>query len=187
MTENKLTKLVILDRDGVINEDRIDKYVKSPDEWIPIPGSLEAIAKLNQAGYTVVVVSNQSGLGRGLFDQATLEKIHEKMQEALQQAGGKIEKIYICPHLPDDQCECRKPKIGLLKKIEEDFFVDLTQVYYVGDKYIDYLTAKNAQCPFVLVLTGYGAVDLQRHPELKELAARRNNLAEAVDFIWSQN
>lgn len=173
---------IILDRDGVINEDRPD-YVKSPDEWIPIPGSLEAIAKLNQAGYTVVIVSNQSGLARGLFDREMLDKTHEKMMAALSIIGGKIEKIYICPHLPTDHCECRKPKIGLFTQIQEDFLIDLSRVFFIGDKYIDYLTAQNAGCRFILVKSGYGESVLLSHPELKNKIPFASNLKDAIDNI----
>jgi D-glycero-D-manno-heptose 1,7-bisphosphate phosphatase len=109
-------KLVILDRDGVINHDS-DQYIKSPDEWRPIPGSLAAIARLNQAGYRVVVATNQSGVGRGLFETDTLLAIHDKMLKALTQVGGRIDAIFFCPHTNVDKCDCRKPKPGLFKEI----------------------------------------------------------------------
>ena len=102
-------KLIILDRDGVINFDS-DEFIKNPDEFIPIPGSLQAIARLNQAGYTVVVATNQSGIARGYFSEATLQQIHEKLTDLLNQAGGKIEAIYYCPHGPDDHCDCRNKR-----------------------------------------------------------------------------
>src|SRR5690606_4302045 len=106
-------RVIILDRDGVINEDS-DEYIKSPQEWIPIPGSLEAIARLHRAGWRVVVATNQSGVARGLFDIDTLMRIHEKMHRAVEEAGGRIEAVFFCPHGPDDACQCRKPRPGLL-------------------------------------------------------------------------
>jgi len=110
--------LVILDRDGVINRES-DAYIKSPEEWIPLPGSLEAIARLNRAGFTVVVASNQSGVGRGLFDLNALDAIHSRMQAELAKVGGKIDTIFYCPHKPEDNCDCRKPKAGLFTQIAE--------------------------------------------------------------------
>ena len=111
----RAAKLIVLDRDGVINHDS-DQFIKSPDEWRPIPGSLEAIARLNHAGYRVVVATNQSGIGRGLFDMATLNAIHEKMHRALAQVGGRVDAIFFCPHTADSSCECRKPKPGMLRR-----------------------------------------------------------------------
>ena len=107
----RAVKLIVLDRDGVINHDS-DQFIKAPDEWRPIPGSLEAIARLNHAGYRVVVATNQSGIGRGLFDMATLNAIHEKMHRALAQVGGRVDAVFFCPHTADAKCECRKPKPG---------------------------------------------------------------------------
>ena len=109
-------KLIILDRDGVLNEDS-DEYIKSPEEWIPIPGSLEAVARLTQAGYRVVIASNQSGIARGYFDLETLHAMHEKMDRLLAALGGKVEAVFFCPHGPDEDCSCRKPKPGLLQEI----------------------------------------------------------------------
>src|SRR5688572_16338656 len=116
-------KLVILDRDGVINYDRHD-FIKSPDEWRPLPGSLEAITKLNHAGYQVVLATNQSGVGRGLFEVSTLNAIHDRMHRALAQMGGRIDAIFFCPHAQDVNCACRKPKAGLLEEIARRFSVD---------------------------------------------------------------
>ena len=129
-------KLIVLDRDGVINEDS-DAYIKSPEEWQPIPGSLEALARLRRAGWTVVVASNQSGLGRGLFDAATLEAIHAKMALAVEAAGGHIDGLYFCPHSPDDHCLCRKPKPGLLRAIAADYHMSLDGVPAIGDSLRD--------------------------------------------------
>ncbi len=147
--------LFILDRDGVINVESPD-YIKSPDEWIPIPGSIEAIAQLSKAGHTVVIATNQSGLGRGLYDHATLEKIHQKMIDAVEVCGGKISKIYFCPHHPDDHCDCRKPKPGMLLQIMKDFSVTADQMIFIGDSDRDYGAARAVGCRFVLIKTGNG-------------------------------
>lgn len=148
-------KLVILDRDGVINHDS-DEYIKSPEEWIPIPGSLEAIARLHQAGYKVVVASNQSGVARGLFDFDTLARIHAKMLEAVRAKGGEIDAIFFCPHGPDEGCRCRKPLPGLFEEIADRLKVNLQGVYAVGDSERDILAAQAVGARPVLVLTGKG-------------------------------
>jgi D-glycero-D-manno-heptose 1,7-bisphosphate phosphatase len=148
-------KFVILDRDGVINVDS-DAYIKSPDEWIPIPGSLEAIARLNQAGYHVVVATNQSGIGRGLFDMATLNAMHVKMNRAAAAVGGRIDAIFFCPHTSEDQCECRKPKPGLLQMIVERFEIDPAATPVVGDALRDLQAGAMLGFPTHLVLTGKG-------------------------------
>lgn len=148
-------KLVILDRDGVINEDS-DAYVKSVDEWEPIPGSLEAIARLNQAGYRVVVATNQSGIARGYFDLETLHAMHEKMDRLLSPLGGKVEAVFFCPHGPEAGCDCRKPKPGLFHEIAARYRVDLGGAYAVGDSLRDVEAALAAGARPVLVLTGKG-------------------------------
>ncbi len=148
-------KLIILDRDGVINKDSTD-YIKSPEEWQPIPGSLAAIAKLTQAGYTVTVATNQSGVARGYYDLATLARIHQKMQALVTAAGGKIDSIFFCPHGPDDQCLCRKPKPGLFQQIAEHYQISLQGVPAVGDSLRDLEAATAMQCKPYLVLTGNG-------------------------------
>jgi len=148
-------KLVILDRDGTINHDS-DKYIKSPAEWKPIKGSLEAIARLGQAGYRVVVATNQSGIGRGLFDMATLNAIHDVMHRAVHQAGGRIDAIFFCPHPADAGCDCRKPKPGMLLEIARRMNVDLEDVPMVGDSRKDLDAAVAAGARPVLVLTGNG-------------------------------
>lgn len=150
-----LMKLVILDRDGVINHDS-DKYIKSPQEWRPIPGSLEAIARLNQAGYHVVLATNQSGVGRGLFEVSTLNAIHDKMHRALSQIGGRIDAIFFCPHGADAGCTCRKPLPGLLEEIARRFNVDLKGVPSVGDSRRDLDAAAAIGAAPMLVLTGKG-------------------------------
>ena len=148
-------KLIVLDRDGVINVDS-DEFIKSPDEWIPIPGSLEAIARLNQAGYRTVVATNQSGIGRGLFDIGTLNTIHNKMHRALAQAGGRIDAVFFCPHSADAQCDCRKPKAGMLMEIGRRFGVDLAGVPALGDGLRDLEAAAAVGAQPMLVLTGKG-------------------------------
>lgn len=148
-------KLVILDRDGVINFDS-DQFIKNPDEWKPIPGSLEAIAALNQAGFRVVVASNQSGIGRGLFEMATLNAIHAKMHKLVAQVGGRIEAIFFCPHPADSNCACRKPKAGMFQEIAARFHTDLAGVHAIGDSPRDIEAAIEAGAKPILVLTGKG-------------------------------
>lgn len=148
-------KLIILDRDGVINEDS-DDYIKSPDEWIPIPGSLNAISQLNHAGYRVAVVTNQSGIGRGYYDIDTLNQMHKKMYHLLNDHGGHIDAIFYCPHKPDDNCDCRKPKPGLLNSIAERYQTDLAGVPYVGDSIVDMQAANTVGATPYLVKTGKG-------------------------------
>ncbi|MFP4245242.1 MAG: D-glycero-beta-D-manno-heptose 1,7-bisphosphate 7-phosphatase [Ectothiorhodospira sp.] len=154
-------RLVILDRDGVINRDSPD-YIKSPQEWIPLPGSLEAIARLTRAGWRVAVATNQSGLARGLFDAATLEAIHDRMRRAVEAAGGRIDCIHHCPHGPDDGCDCRKPRPGLLHRIADDLGVSLAGVPAVGDSARDLEAARAAGCRPLLVRTGNGERTLAR-------------------------
>lgn len=149
-------KLVIVDRDGVLNEDSPD-YIKSPAEWQPIPGSLEAVARLNHAGWRVVVASNQSGLARGLFSLDTLFAIHDKMQRLCAELGGRIDGIFYCPHGPDDKCECRKPAPGLYKDIARRLQLDLRNVPVVGDSLRDLEAAQAAGAMPILVKTGNGA------------------------------
>jgi D-glycero-D-manno-heptose 1,7-bisphosphate phosphatase len=146
-------KIIILDRDGTINRDS-DDYIKSPEEWQPLPGALEAIARLSQAGWHLVIASNQSGLGRGLFDVATLNQIHDKMNKMLAAAGGRIDAIFYCPHVPQDQCSCRKPLSGLFEQIGDRFGAQLDQVKAVGDTLRDAQAAAAVGCPTHLVCTG---------------------------------
>jgi D-glycero-D-manno-heptose 1,7-bisphosphate phosphatase len=148
-------KLVILDRDGTINYDS-DKYVKSPAEWRAIPGSLEAIARLTQADYRIVVATNQSGLARGLFDTRTLFAIHETLLQALSQLGGRIDAFFFCPHAAEAGCPCRKPQPGMLLEVARRFNVALDDVYMVGDAQRDLEAAAAAGAKPVLVLTGKG-------------------------------
>jgi D-glycero-D-manno-heptose 1,7-bisphosphate phosphatase len=148
-------KMIILDRDGVINHDSPD-FIKSPAEWIPIPGSLEAIARLNQAGYRVVVASNQSGIARELFDMSTLNAIHQKMHASAQQVGATIDAIFFCPHAAVDNCDCRKPKAGMFEEIAKRFKVGLKGVPTVGDSLRDLQAGFIVGCTPHLVLTGKG-------------------------------
>lgn len=149
-------KLVILDRDGTINVDS-DEFVKSPEEWEPLPDALEAIARLNHAGWHVVVATNQSGLGRGLFDVVSLNAIHAKMHKALATLGGRVDAVFYCPHTPDDDCACRKPRPGLFQQIGERLGVDLQGVPAVGDSARDLQAGVAAGCEPHLVLTGKAA------------------------------
>jgi len=150
-----MMNLIILDRDGVINYDS-DQFIKSPDEWKPLPGSLEAIARLSQAGYRVVVATNQSGVARGLFDMPTLNSIHEKMHKACAQAGGRIDAVFFCPHAADDDCDCRKPKSGMIEEIASRYSADLSNVLSVGDSLRDLEASARLGAQPVLVLTGKG-------------------------------
>ena len=148
-------KLVILDRDGVINYDS-PSYIKSPEEWKPIPGSLEAIARLTQGGHHVVVVTNQSGIARGLFDMAALNAIHDRMHRALGQVGGRIDAVFFCPHAGEAKCRCRKPEAGLLEDISHRFNVNLKGVPSIGDAQRDLKAAAAVGAQPILVLTGKG-------------------------------
>lgn len=147
--------LIILDRDGVINHDS-DDFIKSPAEWEPIEGSLEAIARLNYAGYRVVVITNQSGIARGLFDVETLNMIHSKMRRMLAQVGGKIEAILFCPHGPDDDCACRKPQDGSFAELAHRLRISLDNVPAVGDSLRDIKAAQSAGARPIMVRTGKG-------------------------------
>lgn len=148
-------KALILDRDGVINADSPD-YIKSPDEWTPIPGSLEAIARVKALGIPIAVITNQSGVGRGYYDLRTLAAIHDKMHTQLAMAGTRIDSLLFCPHHPDDQCVCRKPKPTMLKAACLDLGVAVSDALYIGDKESDFKTALAAGCHFAFVATGYG-------------------------------
>ena len=177
-------KLVILDRDGVINFDSA-QFIKSPAEWKPIPGSLEAIAKLNHSGYRVVVATNQSGVGRGLFDMDTLNSIHEKMHKALFAVGGRVDAIFYCPHAADSLCECRKPNPGMFKRISETLNVDLNGVPAIGDSLRDLKAATVCGCKPILVLTGKGE-KTKAAGNMPEGTQEFADLAAAVDALLAR-
>ena len=149
-------KLVILDRDGTINEERAE-FVESPEDWRPLPGALEAVAKLNHAGWHVVVASNQAGLGRGLFEVAMLNAIQAKMHKMLAAVGARVDAVFYCPHAPDEACHCRKPKPGLFEQIGERYGIELFGTPSVGDAVEDLVAGVSAGCEPHLVLTGQGA------------------------------
>ena len=176
-------KLIIIDRDGVINHDS-DAYIKSPEEWIPIDGSLDAIARLNHSGYTVAVASNQSGLARGYFDIEALTAMHKKMDVMLAKIGGRVDAIFYCPHGPDDGCSCRKPKPGMLLDIGQRFNVSLKDVVFIGDSVSDIKTASNALAKAILVRTGKG-IKAEKILQLKcgESIPVFDDLASAVTSI----
>jgi len=153
--------LVILDRDGVINHDS-DDYIKSPDEWQPLPGSLEAIARLCRADYTVVVATNQAGVGRGLFSLEMLIRIHRKMASSIRDKGGRLNSVFFCPHSPADQCGCRKPKPGMLLEISDRLGIRLSGVPVVGDSLRDLEAAAAAGAMPVMVKTGRGRLTQEK-------------------------
>lgn len=175
--------LVILDRDGVINVDS-DDYIKSAVEWQPIPGSLEAIARLSQAGFTVAVATNQSGLGRGLFDLGDLEAMHAKMEELLHKLGGELAGIFYCPHHPDDQCACRKPLAGLIDVIEAELGLSAKGAPIIGDSLRDLEAGLAKGCELILVRTGKGEKTLAKlPPELRQQVSVFDDLSAATDFL----
>lgn len=176
-------KYVLLDRDGVINIDSGD-FIKSPDEWLPIANSLEAIAQLYQAGYKIIVITNQSGVGRKLYSDADLTAIHLKMQQLVNAAGGKIEHIYYCPHLPTAECHCRKPKAGMLLQFAKDYQADLNALYFIGDSLRDLQAGTAAGAKPILVKTGNGIKTLMANPELE--IPIFENLYDASQFILSE-
>jgi D-glycero-D-manno-heptose 1,7-bisphosphate phosphatase len=182
---SKLPRLVILDRDGVINEDS-DDFVKSEDEWIPIPGSLESITRLNHAGIPVAIATNQSGIGRGLFTLHDLNRMHAKFQRELARFGGHIDGIFFCPHTPEARCTCRKPAPGLLRSISQRFGLPLAGIPVIGDSKRDADAALAAGANPLLVRSGKGARTLADHPELHSLPCFED-LAGAVDYLLEGN
>jgi len=184
-------KLVILDRDGVINQDSAN-FIKSPNEWIPLPGSLEAIALLNQHDFHVVVATNQSGVSRGLFDMATLNNIHDKMHREVAQMGGRIDAVFYCPHAADEHCHCRKPKTGMVEEIAKRFSVELNEVAAVGDALRDLQAFADAGCQPILVRTGKGEETLaaatlpeKNLPENTWVCADLNEAAQRIIATYS--
>src|SRR5690554_4513045 len=173
-------KLIILDRDGVFNYDS-DNYIKSVDEWIALPGALEAIARLSRAGWVVTVATNQSGLARGYYDVPTLEGMHQVLRDAVQQYGGHLGLITYCPHGPDDGCSCRKPRPGLLQQIAEHYHTSLDGVWFVGDSLRDLQAAVAINAQPVLVGTGKGGQT--RTQELPEHTLVFADLAAVADYL----
>ncbi len=181
-----LHKLIILDRDGVINHDS-DRYVKSADEWRPIDGSLAAIARLNHAGYIVTVASNQSGIARDYFNLEGLTAMHIKMNKLLEQEGGRIDAVFFCPHTPEDNCHCRKPRPAMLLEIGQRFNVSLKDVFFIGDTVGDMKTAQAAQAKPLLVRTGKGKkAELILKAECKQNVPVYDDLSCAVDAILEE-
>lgn len=176
-----IPKLIILDRDGVVNFDS-EQFIKSPDEWKPIPGSLEAIARLNQAGFRVVLATNQSGVGRGLFDMAMLNSIHDKMHKALAQAGARVDALFFCPHAADSDCGCRKPKPGMFQEIGVRFNVSLSGVPCIGDSLRDLEAAAAVGGQPILVLSGKGQATKEKGG-LPEGTLVFDDLNEAVRHV----
>jgi D-glycero-D-manno-heptose 1,7-bisphosphate phosphatase len=185
-------KLVILDRDGVINHDSAE-YIKSSDEWIAIDGSIDAIARLYRAGFTVVVATNQSGLARGKFDLDDLEAMHEKLTQLVEEQGAELGAIFYCPHHPDDKCKCRKPMPGMVDAIEAEFNISAEGFYFVGDSLRDLQAAKSKGCRPILVKTGNGEktlsqlADVNLQTDLPQMSTEDihifDDLAAAADFI----
>ena len=177
-------KLIILDRDGTINVES-DDFIKTPDEWLPLPGALEAIAKLNHAGWHTIIASNQSGLGRGLFDVAALNAIHAKMHKLLGAAGGRMDAVFYCPHTPTDNCSCRKPLPGLFNQIIERTSVEAHTIASAGDSLRDAQAAAAAGCEPHLVLTG-NAAHLRGQPLPETFPVNtivHQDLSAIADFI----
>ena len=174
-------QLIILDRDGVINEDS-DDYIKSPTEWVPIRGSLEAIARLHRAGWRVVVATNQSGIARQLFDLDTLARIHETMHRRVIESGGQIDAVFFCPHGPDDACHCRKPLPGMFHDIAARLHTDLQGVPAIGDSLRDIQAAQAAGANPILVKTGKGFGTVS-HPDLDPQVPVFNDLYGVVKHL----
>jgi D-glycero-D-manno-heptose 1,7-bisphosphate phosphatase len=182
--------LVILDRDGVINEDHHD-FIKSLAEWIPLPGSIDAIARLSQHGFTVTVATNQSGLGRGKFTLDDLEAMNERLDELVEDAGGELAGIFYCPHTPEDDCDCRKPKAGLIDAIEREFGESPRGAWFIGDSQRDLEAGLQRDCIPVLVLTGNGettraAVAADNSGKWRDLRIYAD-LAAAADALINEN
>jgi D-glycero-D-manno-heptose 1,7-bisphosphate phosphatase len=175
-------RFVAIDRDGVINEDS-DEYIKSESEWIPIAGSIDGIARLTQAGFRIVIVTNQSGLSRGLFDLSALNGIHKKLQDCLSRNGGRVEMIFFCPHGPTDHCTCRKPSPGLLRQIEDRFNLDLSGLPFIGDSFSDVQAARKVGMEPILVRTGKGEQTLSDHPDLSDVRVFSNLNEAAHDLL----
>ncbi len=180
-----LSRHIILDRDGVINADS-DDFIKSPDEWQPLEGSLEAIARLDQAGFTIGVATNQSGIGRGLFDLPTLNAMHQKMHQMLAKLGAHVDMIAFCPHQPDDGCDCRKPRPGLYQALAERWNISLDSIPVIGDSLRDLEAARAVKASPILVRTGKGRRTEARLENDQNIPVF-DNLALAVDHLLRSN
>lgn len=178
-------KLIILDRDGVINYDS-DEYIKSVDEWEPIPGSLQAMGRLCQSGYTLAVLTNQSGIARGLFDLETLHAMHKKMDRLLEQYGGHVSALFFCPHGPGDDCNCRKPRAGMYQDLASRLQCDLTGVPSVGDSLRDVQAARSVAAKPILVRTGKGERTLASAAEELKQVPVYDDLAEVADVLLGE-
>ena len=181
-----IPRLVILGRDGILNIYRVD-HVKSPDEWEPIPNALEAVARLNHAGWHTVVATNQSGIGRGMIDMASINTVHQRMMQRLAEAGGRLDAVFFCPHTPEDDCDCRKPRPGLMKQIAQRYGIELRTVPMVADTLRDLQAAHAAGCEPHLVRTGRAAaltdkqvVEIVQQVPMTEV---HDSLSEFVDFL----
>ena len=178
--------LIILDRDGVINHDS-DEFIKTPDEWVPIPGSIDAIARLSKAGYTIAVASNQSGIGRGLFDHDALDMMHAKLRFLVEEQGGRVDLIVVCPHAPDEGCDCRKPEPGLFHQVRDHYDVSLEGVPAIGDSLRDLQAASAAGATPILVRTGKGIrTERQVEGPLADTSIY-DSLADAADALLAKS
>ena len=178
-------RLVVLDRDGTLNLD--DKaIIAGPDDWVPVAGALEAVARLNQAGCRVVIATNQSGLGRGLFDADTMNRVHAKMNKLLAAVGARVDAVFFCPHSRDDACDCRKPKPGMFKRIADTFNVDLKCVPAIGDSLRDLQACAALGCQPMLVLTGKGE-KTKAEGNLPENTLEFANLAAAIEHLLGKD
>ncbi|MBI4357227.1 MAG: D-glycero-beta-D-manno-heptose 1,7-bisphosphate 7-phosphatase [Gammaproteobacteria bacterium] len=175
-------KAILLDRDGVINEE-IPGYVRTSSQWVPIPGSMDALKRLKEAGFLVIVITNQGGIGRGLYTEADLALIHQAMCMRVDEAGGRIDKILYCPHHPEEECVCRKPNPSLLYEAAALFHLDLSRTHFVGDSLRDVEAAKTAGCIPLLVRTGNGAKTEEAHRDKLEGVRVCDDLNEAVAKI----
>jgi len=181
-------KLVILDRDGVINQDS-DNFIKTVEEWIPLPGSLEAISLLNKQGFKIAIATNQSGIARGFYSEDTLHQMHEKMTNLLKPFNGWVDAIFYCPHGPNDNCFCRKPKPGLYHQISKHFNAPLNGVNVVGDSYRDLEAALSVNANPILVRTGKGL----KTEEIDATKIKNNNipifndLKSTIDYILTKS
>lgn len=178
-------KLVVLTRDGVINQDTLD-YMKSPETWNALPGSLESIAALNRAGIRVAVATNESGLSRGLFDIDQLTAIHRQMHDELEKVGGQVEMVLFCPHAPSDDCDCRKPRPGMLKQIAERALVDLSDITLIGVCARDLQAALTAGAQPILVLSGKGEENLLEFARAENIAVF-DDLPAAVQALLKEH